>query len=72
MRTEHDFLGGRELPDEALYGIHSLRAAENFALAYRPTHPRLLRAMILVKKAAALTWERLGVRPERFRLIVEA
>lgn len=30
MRTEKDFLGERQLPDDALYGIHSLRAAENF------------------------------------------
>ncbi|MDP4209083.1 MAG: lyase family protein [Bacteroidota bacterium] len=30
MRTEKDFLGERQLPDEALYGIHSLRATENF------------------------------------------
>ncbi len=30
MRTEKDFLGERQLPDDALYGIHSMRAAENF------------------------------------------
>jgi aspartate ammonia-lyase len=30
MRIEKDFLGERELPSEALYGIHSLRASENF------------------------------------------
>jgi aspartate ammonia-lyase len=30
MRIEKDALGQRELPQEALYGIHSLRARENF------------------------------------------
>jgi len=30
MRTEHDFLGKKEIPKQALYGIHSLRAKENF------------------------------------------
>ncbi len=30
MRTEKDYLGQRQLPDEALYGIHALRAKENF------------------------------------------
>ncbi len=30
MRIEHDFLGERELTDNVLYGIHSLRAQENF------------------------------------------
>ena len=30
MRTESDYLGSMEIPDDALYGIHSLRAKENF------------------------------------------
>jgi aspartate ammonia-lyase len=28
MRKEHDFLGAVEIPDDALYGIHSTRARE--------------------------------------------
>ncbi|MDR2489500.1 MAG: aspartate ammonia-lyase [Desulfovibrio sp.] len=72
MRVEKDFLGEREIPAEALYGIHSLRAAENFALGYRPAHPRLIRAMILVKKAAAQTWESLGVKVATYRFIIAA
>jgi aspartate ammonia-lyase len=32
MRTEKDFLGEKQLPENALYGIHSLRAKENFPL----------------------------------------
>ncbi|MDR3356065.1 MAG: aspartate ammonia-lyase [Spirochaetaceae bacterium] len=56
MRTERDIIGELGLPDGALYGIHSLRARDNFALNYRRTNPRLLRAIITVKKAAALTW----------------
>ena len=30
MRTETDFLGDKEVPRDALYGIHSIRAQENF------------------------------------------
>lgn len=30
MRIEHDFLGSLEIPENALYGIHSLRAKTNF------------------------------------------
>ncbi|MEA3446493.1 MAG: lyase family protein [Bacteroidota bacterium] len=30
MRTEKDFIGEKEIPANALYGIHSLRAQENF------------------------------------------
>lgn len=59
MRTETDLLGSLDLPDDALFGIHSARARDNFALRYRRTNPRLLRAVIIVKKAAALTWERI-------------
>jgi aspartate ammonia-lyase len=35
-RIEHDLLGEREVPADAYYGIHTLRAAENFGLAGRP------------------------------------
>ncbi|MDR2344059.1 MAG: aspartate ammonia-lyase [Spirochaetaceae bacterium] len=56
MRIENDILGELDLPDDALYGIHSLRAKDNFALEYKTTNPRLIRAIVTVKKAAALTW----------------
>jgi aspartate ammonia-lyase len=36
-RTEKDFLGAAELPREALYGIQSLRAADNFKLDHKKT-----------------------------------
>ena len=50
-RTESDFLGARILPAEALYGIHTLRAVENFPLSGRPVHPELIKAYGLVKCA---------------------
>jgi len=53
LRTEHDWLGERELPADALYGIHTLRAVENFPLTRRPVHPRLVHAYGAVKLAAA-------------------
>jgi aspartate ammonia-lyase len=59
MRVEKDKLGSMELPDEALYGLQSLRAAGNFALGRPPTNPRLILAMIKVKKAAALAHAKL-------------
>ncbi|MDR3115923.1 MAG: aspartate ammonia-lyase [Treponema sp.] len=65
MRIEKDFLGALALPDDALYGIHTLRARDNFALGYKKTHPELIRAMILVKKAAALTYGSLAADPEQ-------
>lgn len=71
-RTETDLLGQKELPEDALYGINTARASENFALGYRRVNPRLIRAMVLVKKAAALTYQRLGVRPEIYAAIAAA
>jgi aspartate ammonia-lyase len=64
-RIERDSLGEVELPKDALYGLQTRRGADNFALNYKKTNPRLLRAMILVKKAAALTYaeqEKAGTR----------
>ncbi|MDR3123636.1 MAG: aspartate ammonia-lyase [Treponema sp.] len=59
MRIEQDGLGEAALPDDALYGIQSLRARDNFALDYRGTNRRLIYAMVTVKKAAARTYEKL-------------
>lgn len=48
MRTEKDSLGFFELPDEALYGIHSARARDNFPL-HIPFHIEWFRAVGAVK-----------------------
>lgn len=54
MRIEKDFLGERQLPLEAYYGIQTLRATENFPITGLSLHTSLIRAMGIVKKAAAL------------------
>ncbi|HXX29532.1 MAG TPA: aspartate ammonia-lyase [Myxococcaceae bacterium] len=54
VRIEHDFLGDREVPIDAYYGVQTLRGAENFPITGLPIHPALIRAMGMVKKAAAL------------------
>ena len=53
-RLEKDFLGEKQVPQDALYGIQTLRAIENFPITCLRLHPSLIRAMALVKKAAAL------------------
>ncbi len=60
-RTEHDALGARHLPEDALYGIHADRAGENFPLTGHPVHPELVRAYGAVKLACAMTNDALGV-----------
>jgi aspartate ammonia-lyase len=53
-RIEHDFLGDREVPADAYYGVQTLRGSENFPITGYRIHPALIRAMAIVKKAAAL------------------
>jgi aspartate ammonia-lyase len=59
-RTEHDLLGSREVPADALYGIHTVRALENFPLSLRPVNPALIHAYGAVKLACARTNHELG------------
>jgi aspartate ammonia-lyase len=63
MRTEKDLLGEREVPEEALYGIQTLRATENFPITGVTLRefPRLIEALAAVKEAAALANRDLGL-----------
>jgi aspartate ammonia-lyase len=62
-RKERDLLGEREVPASALWGIHTLRAVENFPLSGRRTAPALVHAYGLVKQACARTNRELGSLP---------
>lgn len=53
-------LGAMEVPADAYYGIHTLRAHENFNLSGIRLHPELIRALADVKKACALANLRTG------------
>ena len=63
MRREHDSLGDKAVPDEALYGIQTQRAVENFPISGLPPRPELVDGIALVKKAAALVNRELGSLP---------
>jgi len=54
-RMEKDSLGKKEIPVTAYYGIQTLRAVENFPVSGRGESSELIRAYVIVKKAAALT-----------------
>jgi len=60
LRIERDGLGELPIPAEALHGIHTQRALENFPLARRAIHPELARAYGEVKSACARTNRALG------------
>lgn len=61
MRIENDLLGEMKLEDDTVYGINTARAAENFSLHHKKVNLSLIYAMVKVKKAAALTYIKLGV-----------
>ncbi|MBP2634796.1 MAG: aspA [Firmicutes bacterium] len=63
MRQEKDLLGKREVPEEVYYGIHTLRALENFPLSGYRVSPILIKAIALIKKAAAEVNSELGYLP---------
>src|SRR6266853_3853962 len=62
-RIEHDLLGDRAVPADAYYGIHTLRALENFPITGTAIsiYPDLVRALACVKQAAALANNALGL-----------
>ncbi|WP_439181658.1 lyase family protein [Carboxylicivirga taeanensis] len=63
MRTEEDFLGQLSLPDEALYGIHSARAVENF-MNQNPFSLEWYKAVGLVKLACYRTYQKFKAAAE--------
>ncbi len=63
MRLEHDSLGERQIPADALYGIHTVRALENFVVAAQPAAFELIQALAQVKLACARTNQDLGYLP---------
>jgi aspartate ammonia-lyase len=72
-RREHDLLGDREVPADAYYGVHTLRAVENFPITGTPIsiYPDLIVALAAVKQAAAVANHELGLLDrERMNAIV--
>ena len=66
-RIEHDLLGDREVPGDAYYGVHTLRALENFAISgiAISTYPNMVRALACVKQACARANRELGLLEEK-------
>ena len=72
-RTESDSLGKVEVPASALYGAQTQRAAENFPVSGLRMPRRVIRALGLIKKAAAeVNRERGKLDPKLAGAIIEA
>ncbi|WP_392441208.1 aspartate ammonia-lyase [Edwardsiella piscicida] len=67
IRIEEDLLGTREVPADAYYGVHTLRAMENFYISNDKISdiPEFVRGMVMVKKAAALANRELQTIPRK-------
>ncbi|MDP8099055.1 aspartate ammonia-lyase [Pasteurella atlantica] len=67
IRIEEDLLGKREVPSNVYWGIHTLRAIENFNISNTTISdvPEFVRGMVMVKKATALANGELGVIPKK-------
>lgn len=72
IRIEEDLLGTREVPADAYYGIHTLRASENFYISNTRISDirELVHGMVMVKKAAALANKELKTLPRSIADII--
>ncbi|MBS1820372.1 MAG: aspartate ammonia-lyase [Acidobacteria bacterium] len=73
IRTETDSLGPVEVPASALYGAQTTRAVANFPISGMKASPFLIRALAMIKLAAAEANAELGlITPEQGRAIAQA
>ncbi|MGY1424888.1 class II fumarate hydratase [Lysobacter sp. A289] len=63
-RIEHDSMGELQVPADALWGAQTQRAVENFPISGRPMPRGFIRALGLVKAAAAQVNGDLGLLPK--------
>jgi len=74
-RREHDLLGDRDVPADAYWGVHTLRASENFPITGTSlsAYPHVIDALAAVKEAAAGANEKLGLlAPDKAAAITQA
>ncbi len=73
VRLEHDPLGAVEVPAEAWYGAQTARAVANFPVSGLRTHPRIIDAVVRIKRAAASVHRGTGrLDPARADAIIAA
>lgn len=64
-RLESDSIGEMEIPENAYYGVQSLRAKENFPITGTKLHPIFIRNLAQIKRAAAIVNRKAGrLKPE--------
>src|SRR5690606_351908 len=71
-RTEHDSMGELQVPADALWGAQTQRAVQNFPVSGRPMPRGFIRALGLVKAAAAEVNAGLGLLPKNLAAAIRA
>ena len=68
-RKEHDLLGDKEVPAEALFGVQTLRCLENFDISRNLLcdHPEFIKAFGMVKMGAVLANHGLGLVDDKIK-----
>ncbi|RMG73235.1 MAG: aspartate ammonia-lyase [Chloroflexi bacterium] len=72
-RQEHDLIGNKDVPENALYGIQTLRALENFSISGIPisTYTHFIEALACIKQAAARANHELGLLDDKRKWAIE-
>ncbi|MBQ0025306.1 MAG: aspartate ammonia-lyase [Bacteroidales bacterium] len=73
-RSEHDLIGDKEVPEEALFGVQTLRCIENFDISRNllGDHPEFIKAFGMVKMGAILANHGLGLVSDEIKDAVVA
>lgn len=66
-RIESDSVGEKQVPKDALYGVQTLRAYENFKITGNSMHPEMIKSLAEVKKACAISNFEAGVMEEKVK-----
>ena len=61
IRIDTDSLGAVEVPENAYYGPFTARAMKQYQITKLPPHPNFIKSFIMIKKAAAITNQDLGL-----------
>ena len=64
IRVEKDSIGKKEIAADSYYGINTIRAQQNFDISRQNIHPELVKAILIIKKAAAQSNFELGLLEE--------
>ena len=72
FRIEHDSMGEIKVPSDALWGAQTQRAVDNFAISGRPMPRAFIRALGLIKSAAATVNQDLSLLDQNRGQAIEA